>query len=109
MAYSAELAERVRRLLARVEGLSERQMFGGLAFMVDGRMCCGINGDDPMVRVGADAYETALARRHVREMDFTGRALRGMVYVAPAGLRTEQALQAWLEQALDFVRSLPPK
>ena len=75
MAYDEELAERVRDVLATEDGLTERKMFGGLAFMVRGRMACGIVGNDLMLRLGADSAERALERPHARPMDFTGPAM----------------------------------
>jgi TfoX/Sxy family transcriptional regulator of competence genes len=108
VSYDERLAERVRSVLGERARASERKMFGGLAFLVAGHMACGIVGKDLMVRVGPERYEKALARRHVRPMDFTGRPLRGMVYVEPAGLRSRAALSRWIAPALEFVRSLPP-
>ena len=108
MAYDEGLAERIREILAAETGLSERKMFGGLAFMLDGHMCCGIVGDEMMIRNGAQRADAALDPPHVRPMDFTGRPMRGMVYVAPAGLRGA-ALRRWLDQAIAHARSLPPK
>lgn len=108
MAYDERLADRVRDALETVEGVTERKMFGGLAFMVRGHMACGIVADDLMLRLGANAAEEALERPYVRPMDFTGRPLTGMVYVAAAGLRGA-ALQRWLGKALAFVDGLPPK
>lgn len=84
-------------------------MFGGLSFLLRGNMCCGIAGGELMVRVGPDAYPKALARKHVRPMDFTGKPLKGYVYVAPPGIRSQRQLRAWVEQGLAFARSLPPK
>ena len=77
--------------------------------MLGGNMCCGIIRDDLVVRVGPDRREKALANPHVRPMDFTGRPLKGMVYVGPEGYRTEEELNYWLDQALSFALSLPPK
>ena len=88
MAYDEHLANRVRQLFAARRGLVERKMFGGLAFLLHGRMCCGIVGHELMVRVPLDDYQALLRRRHVRPMDFTGKPLKGFVYVAPAGVRT---------------------
>jgi TfoX/Sxy family transcriptional regulator of competence genes len=108
VAYDEKLADRVRHLLAGDPGLTERKMFGGLAFMLEGHMCCGIVGDELMLRLGVDGAEAALARQHVRPMDFTGKPMAGMVYVAPEGLRG-RALRRWVESASAFVRTLPPK
>lgn len=109
MAYDEGLAQRVRELLEPYRGALERKMFGGLAFMLDGNMCVGIVGDELMVRVGPDRYDEALAQPHAREMTFTGRAMRGMVYVDPDGLDDDDALAAWVQQGVDHARSLPPK
>ena len=108
MAYDERLADRVRDLLAGDPALSERKMFGGLAFMLDGNMCCGIVGDRLMLRLGADLAEQALGRPYVHQMDFTGRPMTGMVYVAPEGVRG-RALRTWVEKAAGFARTLPPK
>jgi len=109
MAHDVELAERVRRALGRTKGITERQMFGGLCFMLDGNMTCGLVGDTLMLRVGPAEYESCLALPHAREMDFTGRPLRGYVYVAPEGIRSPAALQGWIARATRFVSTLPPK
>ncbi len=108
MAYDERLAERVRDILGPDPALSERKMFGGLAFMLDGNMCCGIVADRLMLRLGADLAESALERPHVEPMDFTGRPMTGMVYVVPEGLRGK-ALRPWVELAAGFTRTLPPK
>jgi hypothetical protein len=109
MAYDEGLAQRVREALAERPDLTERKMFGGLCFMLGGNMCCGIVGEELMLRVGPDAYDDVLARDHAREMDFTGRSLRGMVYVANDGFASDDDLGGWLESAVDFAGSLPPK
>lgn len=109
MAYDERLAERIRAVVAD-DGLAvtERKMFGGLAFMLKGHMFTGIVGDDLMLRLGADNTAAALYRRHVREMDFTGRAMKGMVFVARDGTKGK-ALADWLFMAVAFVQTLPPK
>ena len=109
MAYSETLAERVRRLLARQRPVSERRMFGGLAFMVRGHMCCGIQGERLMARVGPELYDKALKWPHARPMDFTGKPIRGFVYVQPAGLKTAAQLRRWVSASVAYVRSAPPK
>ncbi len=108
MAYDEELADRVRVLLAGEAGLSERKMFGGLAFMVNGNMACGIVKDELMLRLGAEGADAALGEPHVREMDFTGRPMTGMVYVEREGL-DDAGVRRWVERAAAFARSLPPK
>ena len=109
MAYDEKLAERIREVLKRRRGVSEKEMFGGLAFLVNGHMACGVQGDDLMVRVGPEDYESALKKTGARPMDFTGRPLKGMVYVGPRGHLRAPSLKAWVEQGLSYVRSLPPK
>jgi TfoX/Sxy family transcriptional regulator of competence genes len=109
MAYDERLANRLRLLLAPKAGVSERKMFGGLAFLVDGHMCVGIVGEDLMVRVGPEKFAQALAAPHTRPMDFTGRPSKGMIYVAPAGCARGPALKKWLALAEAFVLSLPAK
>jgi len=84
-------------------------MFGGLCFMHNGNMCFGIVGTQLMVRVGADAYESALGVPHAREMDFTGRSMRGLVYVDEPGFAEDTDLSRWLQRGLDYAVSLPPK
>lgn len=82
-------------------------MFGGLTFMVHDNMACGIVGKDLMVRVGPEHYEEGLSRPHARPMDFTGRPLKGMVYVGPEGCKTDESLQWWVDQAVAFLASVP--
>ena len=84
-------------------------MFGGLCFMLSGHMCCGIVKDTLMARVGQDNYAEALGRPHASEMDFTGRPMKGMVYVSPEGIEEDSSLAAWVGLCESFVRTLPPK
>jgi len=107
MAYDEALAARVRRAAARP--LEEKKMFGGLCFLAGGHMCCGVLGAELMVRVGPQGYAEALARPHARPMDFTGRPMTGMVYVAAEGLADEVALRDWVGRGVAFAESLPPK
>src|SRR5436309_15771999 len=107
MAFDEELAERIRSLVRGRSDIAERKMFGGLAFLLRGHMCFGIVETDMMVRVGTDGYQEALAKKHVRPMDFTGRPLKGMVYVAPAGVRTKRDLRYWIERGIGLSETLP--
>ena len=109
MPYNEQLVERVRGVLARKRSVRERKMFGGLTFMVRGNMACGVENNRLMVRVGPDAYEDALDRPHARPMDFTGRPMRGMVFVEPTGLKSDKDLKAWVQRGVDFAMSLPAK
>jgi TfoX/Sxy family transcriptional regulator of competence genes len=108
MGYNEQLASRLRAALAGTV-TSERKMFGGLAFLVNGNLCCGILGDRLMVRVGPDAHAAALALPHSKPMDFTGRPMKGMVYVEPAGIATDAALSDWARRGVAFAASLPAK
>ena len=109
MAYDEKLAERVRGLLDDRSDYSERKMFGGLCFMIKGHMTAGVVKDELLLRVGPDRFEKVLSRKHARPMDFTGRPMKGMVYVGTDGLETKKQLQSWLAPALDFVEELPAK
>jgi TfoX/Sxy family transcriptional regulator of competence genes len=109
VAYDEGLAQRVREALAERNDLDERRMFGGLAFLLGGNLCAGVVKDELMVRVGPDAYAASLARPHARPMDFTGRPMKGLVYVAPEGLEDDDDLRAWVARGVDFAGSLPPK
>lgn len=109
MAFDTSLAERVRQQLRKQSSLEEKKMFGGLAFMVKGHMCCGIVGNELMVRVGPEQHAEALQQPHTRPMDFTGKPMKGMVYIAAAGLAKDAALRAWVERGLKFVCKLPKK
>jgi TfoX/Sxy family transcriptional regulator of competence genes len=108
MAYDETLARRIRAALP-AGAVEEKTMFGGLCFLLGGNMCLGIVKDELMVRVGAQGHEEALAQPHVRPMDFTGKPMQGMVYVAPEGFRSEAAFKGWIERGVGFARSLPPK
>jgi len=109
MAFDEGLAERLREQLEDRPDVVEKKMFGGLCFMVAKHMCCGIVKDTLMARVGPDNYETCLARDHAREMDFTGKALKGMIYVAPEGFESDEDLSEWVALCIGFVELLPPK
>ena len=109
MAYDEQLVERIRGVLGDDIGFGEKKMFGGVCFLLHGNMVAGVATDDLMVRVGPDAWADALAQPHAREMDFTGRSMKGYVFVAPDGVAEDADLQAWLDRALAFVGSLPPK
>ena len=109
MAYNQLLADRLREALASKRGITEKQMFGGIAFLSRGYMFVGVAGDKLMARVGPEYYEKALARKHVREMDFTGKPMKGYVFVDPAGYKSKSNLQDWVMRCYSFVQTLPPK
>ena len=109
MAYDESLAARIRRALVRRSDIDERPMFGGLAFMLRGNMCCGVVDDTLMLRLGNEGAAAALEEPHTRPMDFTGKPMRSMVYVGPGGIATNDDLYRWVNRAADFAETLPPK
>ncbi len=109
MAFDERLADRVRELVGGREGFSERKMFGGIAFMLHGNMCCGVIGDDLIVRLGDEAGPQALEEPHVREFDFTGRPMKSTVLVEPVATASDEELAGWVDAGADFASSLPPK
>jgi TfoX/Sxy family transcriptional regulator of competence genes len=109
MPYNEDLAARIRALLKRRKGITEKKMFGGLAFMANGHMSCGVNADTLMLRLGNEGAEKALTEPYTRPMDFTGRPLKSMVYVETAGYEFDENLRGWVERAVKFAKSLPPK
>jgi len=109
MALDERLAERVRLVLRRRRGISEKKMFGGLCFLLNGNMACGVEKDKLLVRVGPDEYASALKLKHARKMDFTGKPLTGFVYVLPEGLRRTDSLRKWVDRGIRYAQSLPEK
>src|SRR5437899_6373609 len=109
MAYDDGLADRVRLILKGRAGFSECRMFGGVAFMVNGHMCCGVTKTDLVLRLAPDEVITALGRPHIRPMDFTGRPMKSMIFVDAHGSDSDQDLHEWVESAFAFVRTMPPK
>ena len=109
MAYDLELATRVWLMLQGKQGVEEKKMFGGVGYMIQGNMACGVNGDELIVRVGPYDYEDALNQSHTREFDFTGRPMKGWVKVTPEGCATDEQLKRWVQKGVEFALSLPPK
>jgi TfoX/Sxy family transcriptional regulator of competence genes len=109
MAYDEGVAQRIREVFQDRPDVVEKKMFGGLAFLLSGHMGCGVVNDTLMARVGPEQYEAALARPHAREMDFTGRPMKGFVYVAPEGFEADEDLHSWVALCERFVGSLPAK
>ena len=103
MSYDPAAAERVRQLLSGRSDVVEKKMVGGLSFLVNGNMCCGITGRALMVRVGAEGREQALREPHARPMLFAGRALTGFICIEPEGYATDDALASWVQRGLNFV------
>jgi TfoX/Sxy family transcriptional regulator of competence genes len=109
MAYDEGLADRVRSQIADADPLTEKKMFGSLAFLVAGNLAVCVSGDELLVRVGPEGTDDALARGHARLFEMGGRPMRGWVMVAASGIETAAGLRAWVERGLTFARSLPPK
>jgi TfoX/Sxy family transcriptional regulator of competence genes len=109
VAYNETLADRVRELISARTDVSERKMFGGIAFMVAGNMACGVLGEDLIVRLGDRDAERALAEDGVRPFDFTGRPMKTTIYVSPERTSDDAGLAEWVEAGADFAASLPPK
>ena len=109
MAYDERLAERVLDILGPEPSLVRKKMFGGVAFMLQGNLACGVLKSDLMVRVPKDEHEAALARPHAREMDFTGRPMRGWVVVGPDATDDDASLEDWVATGAAYALSLPPK
>jgi TfoX/Sxy family transcriptional regulator of competence genes len=109
MAYDEDLANRVREQLAREDALTEKSMFGGLAFLVGGNMAAALSGDELKVRVGRDRLDDVLEQPHTRQWAMTGRPMKDWVLVEPAAVATDAQLQEWLARGVAFARSLPPK
>jgi TfoX/Sxy family transcriptional regulator of competence genes len=109
MAYDEDLAQRIRNSLDPVPGLVEKKMFGGVGFMVQGNMACGVHKDMLMVRVGPDRYEEMMKLPYTKPFDMTGRPMKGWLLVEPEGMENEADLKDWLNQGVAFALSLPPK
>jgi TfoX/Sxy family transcriptional regulator of competence genes len=109
MPYDETVAKRVRNVLKRRKGVTERKMFGGIAFLVNGHMCCGVNEKNIVLRLGKEGAAEAIRERHTREMDFTGTPMASMIYLTPTGYRSEEDLKAWVDRAVQFAKTLPPK
>jgi TfoX/Sxy family transcriptional regulator of competence genes len=109
MAIDADLAERVREQLADVKKVTEKEMFGGLAFFAAGNMCCSVSGNGLLVRIRPDLFHDALTRPHVSEMEMGGRTMKGYVRVNQEGLADDAELALWVQLGLSYAQSLPPK
>ncbi|MFN7920642.1 MAG: TfoX/Sxy family protein [Bryobacteraceae bacterium] len=109
MAYDLGLADRVLRVVSRSGPVVERKMFGGISYMVNGHMCCGVVNTDLVLRLTPDAVAAALKKPHTRPMDFTGKPMKSMIYVSAAGLERDDQLEKWVGAAATCARSLPPK
>lgn len=110
MAYEEDLANRLRELLVGEDGITERKMFGGLAFLLNGHMSVSASGQGGLLaRIDPEETEAVLKRPHVSLMEMRGRTMDGWVRVAPAGVKTTRQLQGWVDRSVAYVKTLPPK
>jgi hypothetical protein len=109
MPYSESLASRLRDIFRNQRGIAEKKMFGGVGFLLRGNLCVGIWEQSLIARIGPDRYAAALEQPHVREFDITGRPMRGWVLIDPDGIDLDAELRHWVQQASQFVSTLPPK
>jgi TfoX/Sxy family transcriptional regulator of competence genes len=105
MAYNEKLAGRVRELLTQSPGITEKQMFGGLCFLLNGKMVCGVRNEDLIAKVGKQNHDKISSLKYVRPFDFTGKPMKGIVYVAMAGLKTKKDLAKYIEMGKNHIRS----
>lgn len=109
MAYSSALADDIRMRIGSHPGVTEKEMFGGIAFMIYGNMAVGVTGDELMVRVGKEAHDQAESLPGARSFDMAARPMKGWIAVSPDGFAAESQLNAWVDQGVAFAESLPPK
>ena len=110
MAYDEDLANRIRELIAAEDGLTEKKMFGGLAFLIDGNMSVAASGQGGlMVRVDPEETDALLGKPHARPFEMRGREMQGWLRVDADGVETRRELEPWVRRGVDYVRSLPPK
>jgi len=110
MAFDEKLAARIRNELGRKKGVTEKKMFGGIAFLLNGNMSCGVHGEQMIVRLAADETDAALAQKHTRVFDLSGgRPMKGWILVEPEGVKTDKALSKWVETGVSYAASLSPK
>jgi TfoX/Sxy family transcriptional regulator of competence genes len=108
MAFDTGLAQRIRKQLAGRRDIVEKKMFGGLAFLLNGNMCCGVHKNEMIVRLDADRTELALTQPNTRRFDISGRKMKGWILVQADGL-DDDLLAKWTEVAVDYACGLPPK
>jgi TfoX/Sxy family transcriptional regulator of competence genes len=108
MAFSEQLSNRIREALAGLPQVEEKQMFGGICYMVNDKMCMGVVGDEMMCRIGPDQYESALERPGCREMLFTGKPMKGYVFVGAEGMRSKKEFDHWISLCLEFNAQAKP-
>lgn len=109
MAFDEKLAQRIGKLLANQKGITEKKMFGGIGFLLNGNMCCGVYKKEMIVRIDPEQTDDALAKPHTRIFDITGKPMKGWILVEPAGLQDKTALAKWIRLGVSYASSLPKK
>ena len=109
MPYNTALEDKIEAIVPQWEGLEKKKMFGGIGFLVNGNLACGVNKNDLIVRVGPEKHKEALARAHTRIFNMTGRPMAGWIMVDPEGCASERELNGWIQQGIAFAHSLPAK
>ena len=109
MAYDEVLAGRIQVVMEEMPGVVAKKMFGGVGFLLNGNMACGVNKNNLIVRVGPDGYDKALAEPHTSVFDMTGRPMTGWVVVSTEGCELDSDLKRWVNKGIAFAESLPPK
>lgn len=109
MPHNEDLASRVRVALKYVRHIEEKKMFGGVAFMLNGHMACGVNREDLVLRLGNDGVDAILDEKGVRPCDFTGRIIKSMAMIGPEATKTASQIKRWVKLAVDANKDLPPK
>ena len=109
MAYNEKLAERIRKVVLRRKGITEKKMFGGIAFLLLGKMFCGVLKDDLVARINPEDSETLLKKDGVRPMNFTGKSMKGFLFVSSNQYKTDKKLKGWIDRCMDFVVTLLDK
>jgi len=102
MAYNEEIAQKIRNQLSHLDNVQEKRMFGGICFMLDDKMCIGVNGDEIMCRIDPLQYDEALTKKGTRKMDFTGREMKGYVFVNEDGIRYDKDFSYWVSLCVEF-------
>ena len=109
MAYDEKLAERLGNLVKNRKGFSQKKMFGGIAFMLNGNMCFGIHNDSLVIRTDEESAKGSLKRKYVKPFDIIGRHMKGWIMVSKEGIKTKNSLDKWTSLAAEFVKTLPKK
>lgn len=109
MVYDEKLVQRILGLASGQNGLAEKRMFGGVGFLVNGNMACGVHGSQLIVRLSAADAETALSEPHVHVFDMTGRPMKGWITLDPEGIQDDRDLEGWVQRSLAYAAGLPKK